>query len=489
MGGKNYYAVLGLERGASQDEIKKAYRKLALRFHPDKNKDPGAEETFKQIAEAYEVLIDSDKKNAYDTFGEEGLHKGTKDRSRQRTRNNQFGSSFFHPSDPFDLFKSFFGHDPFSQPFTDPFSSFFEAHNKMQNGFMQNAFPNSRSIFDFNPIFKRASSGPSMFNVPVEKSTSSTTQRTGDGGTVHITKTVIGEDGSIRREMRFRTPSTNRGGERERKNSTQNLRRENTEPTLNSKASYKFEVPRSYPKPMEKKQSKEYRQTKQEPFLPPPIRENKYSTGNKLFNDKKSSEKGFKIFNAENQGISKTQQAETPSRPMKTENLPKPEYHQTKEPTKQHNLHTPTVLRHPQAKESSKSQNTDNPSIPRYQQATKSSRRMSNTPSREEARLSASYPSPADQKKRIPSKVESKSKSTSEKDESRKKHSNHQSTPSARTSRLVKCTVCNRNYGRTVIDQHTAHCTSLGSNSQVPKQGRLFRDSILPIRTSRQVAA
>ena len=124
----------------------------ALRFHPDKNKEPGAEERFKEIAEAYEVLSDKDKKHTYDTFGEEGLRKETKDRSRQRTRNNQFGSSFFHPSDPFDLFKSFFGHDPFNQPFSDPFSSFFEAHNKMQNNFMQNAFPNSRNIFDFNPI-------------------------------------------------------------------------------------------------------------------------------------------------------------------------------------------------------------------------------------------------------------------------------------------------------------------------------------------------
>ena len=148
MGGRDYYSVLGVGREASQEEIKKAYRKQALRFHPDKNKEPGAEERFKEIAEAYEVLSDKDKKHTYDTFGEEGLRKETKDRSRQRTRNNQFGSSFFHPSDPFDLFKSFFGHDPFNQPFSDPFSSFFEAHNKMQNNFMQNAFPNSRNIFD-----------------------------------------------------------------------------------------------------------------------------------------------------------------------------------------------------------------------------------------------------------------------------------------------------------------------------------------------------
>ena len=56
--GKDYYKILGLSRSASDDEIKKAYRKMALKYHPDKNSDPGAEEKFKEIAEAYEVLSD-----------------------------------------------------------------------------------------------------------------------------------------------------------------------------------------------------------------------------------------------------------------------------------------------------------------------------------------------------------------------------------------------------------------------------------------------
>ena len=74
--GKDYYKSLGLVRGASEEDIKKAYKKMALKFHPDKNKTPGAEEKFKEIAEAYEVLSDPKKRQVFDQYGEEGL-KGT----------------------------------------------------------------------------------------------------------------------------------------------------------------------------------------------------------------------------------------------------------------------------------------------------------------------------------------------------------------------------------------------------------------------------
>ncbi|MQM09971.1 hypothetical protein Taro_042858 [Colocasia esculenta] len=73
-GGKNYYDVLQVPRGASEDQIKRAYRKLALKYHPDKN--PGNEEANKRFAEinnAYEVLSDREKRNIYDRYGEEGL--------------------------------------------------------------------------------------------------------------------------------------------------------------------------------------------------------------------------------------------------------------------------------------------------------------------------------------------------------------------------------------------------------------------------------
>ena len=71
--GKDYYKILGIPRNASEDDIKKAYRKLALKYHPDKNKAPGAEEKFKEVAEAYEVLSDKRKRDIFDQCGEEGL--------------------------------------------------------------------------------------------------------------------------------------------------------------------------------------------------------------------------------------------------------------------------------------------------------------------------------------------------------------------------------------------------------------------------------
>src|ERR687892_1646577 len=72
-----YYGVLGVERGASDDDIKKAYRKLAMTYHPDRNNGAKeAEEKFKAITEAYDVLRDPDKRAMYDRYGEAGLRGG-----------------------------------------------------------------------------------------------------------------------------------------------------------------------------------------------------------------------------------------------------------------------------------------------------------------------------------------------------------------------------------------------------------------------------
>lgn len=74
MAEENYYEVLGVDRGASQDDIKKAYRRLAMKYHPDRNPgDKAAEEKFKQIGEAYAILSDEQKRAAYDRFGKAGV--------------------------------------------------------------------------------------------------------------------------------------------------------------------------------------------------------------------------------------------------------------------------------------------------------------------------------------------------------------------------------------------------------------------------------
>ena len=73
-----YYKILGLDRSCDEEAVKKAYRKMALKWHPDRNRGNEAEATkkFKEISEAYEVLTDKQKRAAYDAYGEEGLGMG-----------------------------------------------------------------------------------------------------------------------------------------------------------------------------------------------------------------------------------------------------------------------------------------------------------------------------------------------------------------------------------------------------------------------------
>lgn len=102
MSKRDYYEILGVEKGAGKDEIKKAYRKLAMKYHPDKNPDDKeAEEKFKEAAEAYEVLGNDDKRAKYDRFGHGGLKGGQDFHSY-----NDVNDIFSHFS---DIFGSAFG--------------------------------------------------------------------------------------------------------------------------------------------------------------------------------------------------------------------------------------------------------------------------------------------------------------------------------------------------------------------------------------------
>ena len=111
MAKRDYYEILGVAKNVSADEIKKAYRKVAMQYHPDRNPgDKGAEEKFKEAAEAYEILSDPDKKAQYDRYGHAGL-SGNNQGSGHRGGNMNMEDIFSQFGDIFgeDLFGSFFG--------------------------------------------------------------------------------------------------------------------------------------------------------------------------------------------------------------------------------------------------------------------------------------------------------------------------------------------------------------------------------------------
>ncbi len=102
MAKRDYYETLGVPRGASDEEIKKAYRKQAVKFHPDKNPgDKQAEENFKELGHAYEILSDQQKRAAYDQYGHDAFDP------RARARGGFASGGGFH--DPFDIFREVFG--------------------------------------------------------------------------------------------------------------------------------------------------------------------------------------------------------------------------------------------------------------------------------------------------------------------------------------------------------------------------------------------
>lgn len=132
--GKDYYKILGVAKGVSDEDLKKAYRKMALKYHPDKNKSPGAEDKFKEIAEAYDVLSDPKKREIFDKYGEEGLKGGVPGGGGFSGGTPGAGGTYHYQfaGDPHETFRMFFGDD-------NPFGSFF--------GGMGPGGPGSRNMF------------------------------------------------------------------------------------------------------------------------------------------------------------------------------------------------------------------------------------------------------------------------------------------------------------------------------------------------------
>jgi DnaJ family protein B protein 4 len=227
--GRDYYQILGISKNASLDDIKKAYKKLALKYHPDRNSEinkEAAQKKFVEINEAYEVLSDEQKKKIYDQFGEDGLKAGV-DPNQSYSAGFPTGgdghgfSGFnnFHASDPYSVFEQFFSNGSpgggvhFVYSGNTP-RNFRGNQNSSQNPFAdyqnssQNPFADYYDLTDDDyqfssrqSPFKRSASargfGRPQKTATVERTFSCTLEELYTGKTKHlkITRTVYNERG------------------------------------------------------------------------------------------------------------------------------------------------------------------------------------------------------------------------------------------------------------------------------------------------------
>ena len=175
----DYYSILGIQRDASLEEIKRAYKKLAIRWHPDKNENsPEATERFKEIAEAYDCLADSKKRSEYDTYGAEGLRNSQRS-SDFRAPEEIFRSFFGQPDDIF-LNRAFFIHDRgFHFGIRGPHQNFFTSGN--------NQTSNEELFLDvdlgdiFSGAIKRKEFNGRTLQIPLPRGTAEGTKLNAEG--------------------------------------------------------------------------------------------------------------------------------------------------------------------------------------------------------------------------------------------------------------------------------------------------------------------
>jgi len=452
--GKDYYKILGVEKGAGEEEVKKAYRKMALKFHPDKNKEPDAEEKFKEIAEAYEVLSDADKRAAFDRYGEEGLSKGG--RGRDRAGPTFSRSHSYATMDPFDLFRTFFGSgDPFSDPFgNDPFAAMFHAHH--HHAAHHNPHHHAASVFNAHPFFTgRVRVGGSLFDdiLDAGSSTSTTTYQSGDGGTVHITRTVIGGDGSVRREMRFRTPSSSRAedGLRAREEERSRLRRQQSEP--DGGATTRGTPPTGRPRatthsstPTREKRGEPDGAAKKPEPQPPPVNRATHpthpSTSNHTSSPTTSSSRRTRMPSRDRAATTKTAPSPPPSYAPPAPPEDTPSYQKQTESSSRRPGHG----RERTEEKLSTSLNGSGSSS------------SGGARQRQRGRVGGSngYTSSQPSSRRRPGVGASSSSATPESSSTSSRGS--RTTNGTSGSRLMPCPLCGRNYAKSVIEVHAAAC-------------------------------
>ena len=177
---QSYYKLLGVDEKASKQEIKKAFRKLAVHYHPDKNDSPDAEEKFREIAEAYEVLSDDDKRRQYDMSGGSGKNNFNFG-EHTHARNWDFNFD--------DLFKQFesdiFGGDNMKNHFSGHFARHFNNHVDTGADFgFDDLFGHAE---DFGHVFSDSfdMSGSSMFKQQRSQKCSTVTQKIGNTVTTY----------------------------------------------------------------------------------------------------------------------------------------------------------------------------------------------------------------------------------------------------------------------------------------------------------------